>query len=50
VTRRILFVEGFAWCEARDKPIARAAGSWVLMPELNLGTLLKQVDAGAQQQ
>lgn len=50
VTRRILFVEGFAWCESRDKPIARAAGSWVLMPELNLGTLLKQVDAGAQQQ
>jgi uncharacterized protein (TIGR00369 family) len=50
VTRRILFVEGFAWCESRDKPIARAAGSWVLMPELNLGTLLKQMDAGAQQQ
>ncbi|MEE4143584.1 MAG: PaaI family thioesterase [Halieaceae bacterium] len=50
VTRRILFVEGFAWCESRDKPIARATGSWVLMPELDLGALFKGSDAGAQQQ
>ena len=50
VTRRILFVEGFAWCESRDKPIARAAGSWVLMRELDLSTLLGAVNAGAQQQ
>jgi uncharacterized protein (TIGR00369 family) len=50
VTRRILFVEGIAWCESRDEPIARAAGSWVLMRELDLKRLLSQVDAGAQQQ
>lgn len=50
VTRRIIFVEGFAWCESRDKPVARAAGSWVLMPELDLRTLLTKADAGAQQQ
>lgn len=49
-TRRILFVEGFAWCESRDKPIARAVGSWVLMRELDLSTLLGAVNAGAQQQ
>jgi uncharacterized protein (TIGR00369 family) len=50
VTRRVLFVEGFAYCESRDKPIAKATGSWVLMPELDLTRLLQQGDAGAQQQ
>ena len=40
VTRKILFVEGFAWCESRDKPIARASGSWVLMRDLDLSGLL----------
>jgi uncharacterized protein (TIGR00369 family) len=40
VTRRVIFVEGFAYCESRDKPIARATGSWVLMPELALDQLL----------
>jgi acyl-coenzyme A thioesterase PaaI-like protein len=40
VTRRVIFVEGFAYCESRDKPIARATGSWVLMPELALDKLL----------
>jgi uncharacterized protein (TIGR00369 family) len=50
VTRRILFVEGFAWYESRERPIARAAGSWVLMRELDLTTLLGAVNAGAQQQ
>jgi uncharacterized protein (TIGR00369 family) len=39
VTRRVIFVEGFAYCESRDKPIARATGSWVLMPELEFHKL-----------
>jgi len=50
VTRRILFVEGFAWCESRNEPIARAVGSWVLMRELDLKRLVPAADAGAQQQ
>ena len=47
VTQRILFVEGFAWCESRDKPIARASGNWVVMRELNAKNLFT---AAAQQQ
>ena len=49
-TRRILFVEGFAYCQSRDEPIARATGSWVQMPELSLDKLLHASRAGAQQQ
>ncbi len=47
-TRRILFVEGFAYSQSRDEPIARATGSWVQMPELD--ELLRASQAGAQQQ
>jgi len=50
VTRRILFVEGTAFCESPDIPIARATGSWVLMPELDLRKLTRATEAGAQQQ
>jgi uncharacterized protein (TIGR00369 family) len=50
VTRRILFVEGFAWCESKDEPVARAVGSWVLMRELSVGKLMPAADAKAQQQ
>jgi uncharacterized protein (TIGR00369 family) len=32
-TRRILFVEGIAYCESRERPVARATGSWVLRGE-----------------
>jgi uncharacterized protein (TIGR00369 family) len=49
VTRRVLFIEGFAYCESRDKPIAKATGSWVLMPELDLSELLLSTEAGARQ-
>lgn len=49
VTRKIIFVEGFAYCESPDKPVARATGSWVMMPELALDKLLASVDAGAKQ-
>ncbi len=38
-TRRIVFVEGFAYCESRDRPVARATGSWVKMPDLDLQQL-----------
>ena len=38
-TRRILFVEGFAYCDSRDRPIARATGSWVKMTDINLQQL-----------
>lgn len=50
VTRRILFVEGFAWSESRDKPVARATGSWVQMRELNLTGLMRTPDNGAPAQ
>lgn len=36
VTRRIAFVEGIAWVESREKPVARATGSWVIMREVDL--------------
>lgn len=35
-TRKVLFVEGYAWCESRDKPIARATGTWVRVMEIDL--------------
>ena len=50
MTRRVLFMEGFAYCESRDKPIARATGTWVLMPELRLDALLDPAGAGGAQQ
>ena len=50
VTRRVLFIEGFAYCESRDKPIAKATGSWVLMPELDLSELLRSTQPETQQQ
>ena len=34
-TRRVLFVEGAAFCESRDRPVARATGSWVLRGEFD---------------
>jgi len=49
VTRRVLFIEGFAYCESRDKPIAKATGSWVLMPELDLSELLRSTQPETQQ-
>ncbi len=39
-TRRVVFIEGFAYCESPDKPIARATGSWVKMEETNLEQLI----------
>jgi uncharacterized protein (TIGR00369 family) len=48
-TRKILFVEGFAYCESRDKPIARASGSWVRVADVDLAWLLGSAQAGAQQ-
>jgi uncharacterized protein (TIGR00369 family) len=48
-TRKILFVEGIAYCESRDKPIARATGSWVRVAEADLSWLLQSEQGGAQQ-
>jgi uncharacterized protein (TIGR00369 family) len=48
VTRRIIFTAGFAYCESIDKPIAKATGSWVFMPELRFSDLLSSAEAGAQ--
>lgn len=47
-TRKILFVEGFAYCESRDKPIAKATGSWVRVADVDLSWLLGAA-GGAQQ-
>ena len=43
VTRRVAFVEGIAWVESRDKPIARACGSWVIMRDVDLSKLLRDI-------
>jgi len=48
-TRKILFVDGFAYCESRDKPIARASGSWVRVADVDLSWFLDSGQAGAQQ-
>ena len=48
-TRKILFVEGFAYCESRDKPIARATGSWVRVADVDISWLLGSAQGGAQQ-
>jgi uncharacterized protein (TIGR00369 family) len=48
-TRKILFVEGFAYCDSRDKPIAKAIGSWVRVADVDLTWLLDSSSAGAQQ-
>jgi uncharacterized protein (TIGR00369 family) len=42
-TRKILFMEGFAYCESRDKPIARATGSWVRVADVQLSWFLDDV-------
>ena len=39
-TRKILFVEGIAYCESKEKPIARATGSWVRVADVDLSWLV----------
>lgn len=39
-TRKILFVEGFAYCESKDKPIAKATGSFVRVGDVDLSWLV----------
>ena len=43
-TRKILFIEGVAYCESRDKPIARATGSWVRLSEVDLTPFLQSIE------
>jgi uncharacterized protein (TIGR00369 family) len=39
-TKRILFVEGFAWYGSRNNMIARATGTWVRVAPIDLTRLL----------
>lgn len=39
-TSRVLFVQGLAYCESPDKPVARATGSFVLRGEIDLQRIL----------
>lgn len=39
-TRKILFVEGCAYCESKENPIARATGSWVRVADVDLSWLV----------
>lgn len=48
-TRKVLFVEGIAYCESRDKPIARATGCWVRVAGMDLANALSSLQGGAQQ-
>ena len=38
-TRKVLFVEGLAYCESRDRPTAKAVGSWVVVRDVDLSWL-----------
>ena len=40
-TRKILFVEGYAYCESKENPIARATGSWVRIADVDLSWLVR---------
>ncbi len=48
VTRSIVFVEGYAYWESRDRPIARATGCWVPRPDIDLSSLLGAVELQEQ--
>jgi uncharacterized protein (TIGR00369 family) len=48
-TRKIFFVEGFAWCESRDKPVARAVGSWVHVANVDLSWFFAAEQEASQQ-
>jgi len=50
VTRRVLFVEGFAYWDSRDNPVVKASGAWMLVPGLSLEDLISAADTGARQQ
>ena len=39
-TRKILFVEGYAYCESKENPIAQATGSWVRIADVDLSWLV----------
>lgn len=49
ITRKILFVEGVAYCESPEKPIARGTGSWVRMGEVDISWLKNMETGGVQQ-
>lgn len=43
-TRRVVFIEGYAWCDSPDDPIAHATGTWVQMTELDISGLADLAD------
>ncbi len=45
-TSKVFFVEGVAYCESRDKPIARALGTWVRVGDVNMDWLLQEESSG----
>ena len=47
-TRKVLFVEGIAYCESRDKPIARATGSWVRVADVDVDMFLNMKRENAE--
>ena len=40
-TRRVLFVEGWAWYDSVDSPIAKAVGTWVRVAPIDISWLLE---------
>jgi uncharacterized protein (TIGR00369 family) len=48
-SRRIVFVEGIAWYESPQEPVARAMGSWVRIAEVDLTRMLDPRQGEAQQ-
>ena len=49
VTRRILFAEGFAYCESRDRPIANRHWQLGVNAGVAASELLSSTEASVQQ-
>ena len=47
-TKRMLFIEGFAWYSEPDNIIARATGTWVRVAPINLAWLLNEKDEAGE--
>ena len=41
-TRKVLFIEGFAYCDNKERPIAKAIGSWVIVGDVDISWLYKE--------
>lgn len=47
-TRKVFFMEGFAYCESPEKPIARATGIWVRVADVDLSVFLNDSPGSSQ--